>query len=119
MLPQINERTYAARVVEVHSGDDIILLVDLGVDGLFKRVRARLHRVDTPDAYKADSRSEAGKVREHVRSMLADKDCLITVHSPRKSGWLVTLLVPPIEPGASYTNLNEHLISRGYVYSNE
>jgi len=106
--------SYAAKVVEVHSGDDVVLMVDLGVDGLFKRVRARLHKVDTPDAYKSDSKSEAGKIRDKVRTMVADKECIVTVHAPRKSGWIVTLHV--ITNPQNCVNLNEHLISQGYIY---
>ena len=33
---------FKAIVEEVHSGDDLILMVDLNVDCLYKKVRARL-----------------------------------------------------------------------------
>lgn len=106
---------YKVRVEEVLSGDDLILLVDLGVDGLFKKVRARLHGVDTPDAYRKSPDSEAGKVRNAVRAAVSGKNCLAELHSDRKSGWIITLYVE--EGSGSGFCLNDRLTSQGYVYN--
>lgn len=101
------------QVLEVHSGDDLILMVDLGVDDLFKKVRARLFGVDTPDAYKADSTTEAGKIREDVRKTVVSRDCYVDVNKVNSSGWVVTLHV--IKDGTDL-NLNSHLAEMGYIY---
>jgi hypothetical protein len=108
-------KTYNAKVEEVHSGDDLILMVDLGHDNLFKRVRVRLQGVDTPDAYKADASTEAGKVRDTVRGMTKDRKCIIKVHSNRRGGWIVTLHVNTKD--SEFVDLNNHLRSMGFIFS--
>lgn len=114
---ELQLRRYKADVEEVHSGDDLVMLVDLGVDGLLKRVRARLYGVDTPDAYKLDSNTEAGKVRDQVRKLTKGKRCEIDLHSDRKGGWIVTLYVR--ETPKELFNINDHLISLGFVYKQD
>ena len=109
------ERRYACVVEEVHSGDDLIALVDLGHDSLFKRTRVRLQGVDTPDAYKEKVNSVAGSVREQVRRWIHtnDKRCIIERHAEVKGGWICTLF---IRDEGEWVNLNERLIGMGYVY---
>lgn len=118
-MPQQDEtRRYTAEVIEVRSGDDLTLMVDLGIDGLHKKVRARLQGVDTPDAYQATNGSEAGKVRNDVRVLTRNKTCTIDVHSAHKNGWIITLYIddhssnPPV-------CLNKALIEKGYVYKGQ
>ena len=113
-LPSQTGRQYYAEVVEVHSGDDLVLMVDLGLDGFYKRVRARLHGVDTPDAYKLDSDTPAGRVRDKVRDMVSGRRCMIEMHAIRRGGWIVTLYVlkEPEQP----LNINETLRSEGYIF---
>ena len=108
------ERAYEVEVEEVHSGDDLVLLVNLGVDGLFKRVRARLKGVDTPSAFRAARDTEAGNIRDTLRQMVAKGKCSIELHSQGKGGWLVTLFVT--KDGSAATNVNEMMIAKGYVY---
>lgn len=108
-----NGKTYAVKVEEVHSGDDFIVLVDLGVDGLYKRTRVRLHGVDAPNAYKAKPDTEAGRVRDEVKTLVAGK-CFIEVISEGKSGWLVDFTVTL--PEGRQASLNEILVNRGYVF---
>jgi endonuclease YncB( thermonuclease family) len=105
---------YDATVEEVYSGDDLVLLVNLGVDGLFKRVRARLKGVDTPSAFKAAKDTEAGSVRELIRSLVAKGRCVIELHSYGKGGWLVTLYIVPKE--GPRLNVNEMMVAKGYIY---
>ena len=106
-------RTFEVTVEEVYSGDDLILMVDLGVGGLFKRVRARLAGVDTPSAFKAARGTEAGEVRQLLRSTVAKGKCSIELHSEGKGGWLVTLFV---NAGGTPLNVNGMLADKGYVY---
>lgn len=111
------EKVFEVTVEEVHSGDDVVLFVNLGIDNLYKRVRARLRGVDTPSAFKAKASSEAGTVRELVREVTAKGRCSAIVHSQGKGGWLITLSVMHrSEVGEVTTNVNELLVSRGYVY---
>jgi hypothetical protein len=106
-------RRFIAEVEEVHSGDDLVLMVDLGIDNLFKKVRARLHGVDTPDAYKLDSDTDAGKIRDKVKEMVKGRSCCIELHAMRRGGWIVTLLV---RDKAEYININEVLRELGFVF---
>lgn len=107
-------RTFEVTVEEVYSGDDLILMVDLGVGGLFKRVRARLAGVDTPSAFKAARGTEAGEVRQLLRSTVAKGKCSIELHSEGKGGWLVTLFV---NTNGHEMNINSMLAERGYVFT--
>ena len=104
---------YRVDVVEVHSGDDLVLMVDLGVDNLFKRVRARLDGVDTPDAYKTAPDTEAGKVRKFVQQLTLRKRCYVDVHNMGSGGWKVSLYLDSLGPGQS---INDMLKAKGYVY---
>jgi hypothetical protein len=106
---------YKAVVEKVHSGDDLILMVDLGVDSLYKRVRARLQGVDTPDAYKANAETEAGRIRERVRRLVSHKHCIVDVHTTGKGGWVVTLYVAL--DNEELMNVNDVLRAMGFVYN--
>lgn len=108
-------RKFNAKVEEVHSGDDFILLIDLGVDGLFKRTRCRLHGVDAPNAYKAKVDTEAGRVRDEVKRLVASGRCLVELVSEGKGGWIVHMHV--IDSNGELLDLNGTLRDRGYVYS--
>lgn len=104
---------YDATVEEVRSGDDLLVLVSLGVDELYKRVRVRLHGVDTPDAYKAGPETEAGALREEVRRLTRGRARVETVKTSSTS-WVVVLHYFSEE--REWVNLNQVLISRGYVF---
>ena len=110
-------QSFLVSVVEVHSGDDLVLLVDLGVDSLYKRVRARLYGVDAPKAFRAPAHTEGGKVRERLRSFLEGRRCRIDLHVAGKGGWLVTLWASGDEEAP--INVNKMLISEGFVYQRE
>lgn len=109
-----SDRFYDVQVEEVHSGDDLVLMVDLGVDGLFKRVRARLYGVDTPNAYRAKTDTVAGEIRDEVRRITSSGPCRVKVVGHGKGGWVVILYV--VGMLAEPFNVNEILIGRGYVY---
>lgn len=108
------QKVYDVEVEEVHSGDDLILMVNLNIDGLFKRVRARLKGVDTPSAFKAGKGTEAGEIRDMLRSLVSTAKCSIELHAYGRGGWVVTLLAT--RRGSETINVNELLISKGYVY---
>lgn len=109
------QRLYEVEVEEVHSGDDLVLLVNLGIDGLYKRVRARLKGVDTPSAFRASKDTEAGEVRDFLKSLVSKGRCAIELHSQGKGGWMVTLYVIRRDE-QQVSNVNELLIRKGYVY---
>lgn len=107
-----SNRTFEGRVEEVHSGDDFIAMVDLGVDGLFKKTRIRLHGVDAPNAYKAGPDTEAGKVRDEIKRLTTGK-CYIGIISEGRGGWVAEVSV---DRNGERVNINELLRGRGYVY---
>lgn len=109
-----DQKLYEVEVEEVHSGDDLVLMVNLGVDGLFKRVRARLKGVDTPSAFRAAKDTEAGEVRDTLKALVARGRCSIELHSHGKGGWLVTLYISTKDD--QRLNANELMMAKGYVY---
>lgn len=110
------EHEYVAEVLDVRSGDDLTLMVDLKVSGLFKRVRARLRGVDAPDAFKKSVDTEAGRVRETVKNMIYRKPIRIIVHSEgsEKSGWMITAYQ---DTGYNKETVNSILINMGYTFN--
>lgn len=108
----INNR-YSASVERVISGDDLILLVDLGIDNLYKRVRARLYGVDAPDSYKS-SGAESDKVRKEVLDLVQHGKSSIILRGVSKGGWIIELFVEKKDD--SVINVNSHLVSMGYIY---
>ena len=107
--------SYLAEVLEVHSGDDLVLMVTTGIPGFYYKTRVRLFGVDTPDAYKNSNETEAGKVRNKVRALTKNKICFIEVESLGNpvSGWKVVLYL-----GLDNTSecLNTILQDEGYIY---
>lgn len=112
-----NPKSFRVRIEHVKSGDDLIGLVDLGVDSLHKQVRLRLRGVDAPNAHLAASSTEAGRVRDFVRQHSMGRECSITVHNMGKGGWVVTLFSK--KPDGEIVNVNSLLVEEGYVYSPE
>lgn len=117
MSDENQQTTYPCEVREVFSGDDLIVLVDLGVENLFKRQRVRLHGVDTPNAVGAGNDTEAGQVRKEVRSMTRGRRGQLTVVSRNNSSWVGVLVIEAGPEVNGTVNLNEYLIGKGYVFT--
>lgn len=107
------KNVYACEVREVFSGDDLIALVDLEVEGLWKRQRIRLSGVDTPPAINATGNTEAGQIRSHVRLLTRSRKGTITVVTRNANSWVVVLVV---ETAEGPVNVNDLLIARGYQF---
>lgn len=105
---------YPCEVKDVYSGDDLILMVDLGVEGLWKRQRVRLHGVDTPNAVNVGEDTEAGKVRKQVRDIVRNRRGVFQVVARNSKSWVGVLIV---ESPAGVLNINEHLQGQGYVFN--
>lgn len=105
-------------IIEVHSGDDMVCLADLEIDGLYKKTRIRLAGCDTPDAYQQPADTPAGQVRETVRKLVTGRQCMIVVHTQGRGGWVVTLFVQEGDDPGELTNVNEVLINDGHVFRN-
>lgn len=113
---QMETRKYEAEVKEVFSGDDLILMIDLGVDNLHKRARVRLHGVDTPSAIRAGADTEAGKVRAYVRNLIRDKRVTLTVVSRAENSWVGII---EYEVSGTLFNLNDDLMAQGFKFKRE
>lgn len=109
-------KEYPCEVREVFSGDDLVVFVDLGVEGLWKRQRVRLLGVDTPNAINASEDTEAGKIRATVRKMARGRRGMFTVHSKNLSSWVGTLVLESPTAPEGVVNLNKVLIAQGYVF---
>ena len=109
-------KSYAVSVEEVHSGDDFVVMVNLGIDGLYKKVRVRLQGVDTPNAYKAKLGTEAGLLRDEMKRMTSGR-CRMDLVSEGRGGWLVVLYAfVSDDKYHEEVNINELLKKRGYIY---
>lgn len=113
MTVQPTPQTFPCEVREVFSGDDLIALVDLGVESLWKKVRIRLSGVDTPNAVNEPGTSEAGQLRTVVRQMTRARKGQITVVSRNANSWVVVLVVDGPD---GRINVNEYLIAQGYEF---
>lgn len=107
---------YIGEVTDVYSGDDLIVMVDLGVEDLFKRRRIRLHGVDAPNAIGASSQTEAGKIRAYVRGLCERKRVRLSVVSKNLRSWVAVIEV--LGDGEPH-NINQDLISQGYRFIRE
>ena len=107
-------RVFSCKIEEVHSGDDFIGQVDIGVDNLFKRTRIRLAGVDAPNAYKAGPDTTAGKIRDEVKKFLTTGKCSLRLITEGRGGWVSEI---DVETPTGTLNINKLLQERGYVYS--
>lgn len=107
---------YIAEICDVFSGDDLSVMIDLGIEGLHKRQRVRLHGVDTPNAIGMSPSTEAGKVRAYVRKVCYGKRLVVTVISRNVSSWVCRV---DVLGGGESLNLNDDLISKGYKFNRE
>lgn len=108
--------TYACEVREVFSGDDLVVFVDLGVEGLWRRQRVRLLGVDTPNAINAAEGTDAGRVRSMVKKIARGKRGILTVHSKNLTSWVGSLTIESSTAEGGVIDLNQLLITQGYVF---
>lgn len=111
------ERTLKAEVVQVFSADDLIVLVDLGVEDLFKKQRVRLHGVDAPNAVRSGPETTAGKLRSYVKSLCKGRTLKLEIKSRGVSSWVVVAWI--IDDAGLEKNLNEDLMAQGFAYKRE
>lgn len=104
---------FKAEVLEVMSGDDLILMVDLGVDDLYRKQRVRLKDVETPNAIGQSDATEAGKVRKQVQQLCNNQKVTISRVGQSSHAWVVILLV---QASSGPINLNDLLIKQGYAF---
>lgn len=104
---------YRGKVVDVFSGDDLMIMLDLGVDDLHKKKRVRLSGVDAPNAVHEPDDSEAGKVRRIVRDLSRERECTVQVTNKIGNSWVAVVLIHTRD---TTINLNELLIARGYQF---
>lgn len=107
-------QVYVCRIEEVHSGDDFIAMVELGVASLFVRTRVRLAGVDAPNAFRLGPETAAGKVRDEVKKILGSGKCSIRLVTEGRGGWVAEV---EVETPSGIVNINRLLQERGYVYS--
>lgn len=110
------DKVYSARVEEVFSGDDLILMIDLGVENLHLRQRVRLHGVDTPSAVNSSPDTEAGKIRSYVRNLTRDRPAKILLLTRVGGSWVG---VVTIHTRDGEVNLNDDLIAKGHQFKRE
>lgn len=107
---------FPCEVREVFSGDDLVVMVDLGIENLWKRQRIRLAGVDTPNAVGAPDDTEAGRIRKEIRTMTRGRRGVITVISRNLNSWVCSLVVEATGTPDGVVCVNDWLIGKGYVF---
>ena len=107
---------YDGTVLEVYSGDDIIAMLDLKVEGLHKKMRLRLSGVDTPNGIGAAADSKAGLIRSDIRRICQNKQIRVTVVAKQGTKWVATV---EVHRDGGLFNINEYLINQGYKFKRE
>jgi len=105
-------------VKNIYSADDLILMLDLGHDGLYRLTRCRLSGVDAPSAFNSDN-AEAVKLKNFVSKVLSEStESYVETVSYRNNSWLVTLYTKDQKTNA-FISLNRVLINNGYIFKKE
>lgn len=105
-------------VKNIYSADDLILMLDLGHDGLYRITRCRLVGVDAPSTFNSDN-TEAINLKNFVSKALnQSKESYVEVTSYLNNSWLVHLHTKDPETKA-FVSLNQVLINSGYVFNKE
>lgn len=105
-------------VKNIYSGDDLILMLDLGHDGLYRLTRCRLAGVDAPSTFNSEN-EEAISIKNFVSKALnSSSESFIEVSSYLHNSWLVQLYAKDPKTKA-FVNLNKVLINNGYVFKRE
>lgn len=115
-MPTENKPVYSAKVEEVYSGDDLVVMVDLGIEDLHQRKRIRLSGVDTPCAVNAANDTPAGAIRTYVRNLVRGRTVTLTVVARGGKSWVGIIEIPNSEGS---TNLNDDLIAKGFKFNKE
>lgn len=113
---QMQYQTFKADVIAIFSADDLILMIDLGVDQLYKRKRVRLYNVLVPNAVRQAFDSDAGQLRGFVRGLITGKTVKLTVMGYAENSWTG---IVEVESGGRMINVNELLISKGYGFNSQ
>ena len=105
-------------VKNVYSADDMILMLDLGHDGLYRITRCRLMGVDTPSTFNSESEEGVNLKNFVSKALNQSKDSYIEVVSYRNNSWLVNLFTKDPKTKA-FVSLNRILMNNGYVFKRE
>lgn len=105
--------SFVGEVVEILSGDDLIVMVDLGVENLHRKTRVRLLGVDTPNALDTSQGDHAAEIRREVQTMVRGKKVRLEVSARNNSSWVAEVYV---KQSGQDLHLNALLRERGYVF---
>jgi hypothetical protein len=109
--------TYSCLILDVFSGDDLVAMVDLKIEQLWKKQRIRLFGVDTPNAVNMADDTDAGAIRRQVRALSRNRRGVIKVHAKNHTSWICSLTIEADAAHGGTIDLNEWLRVRGYIYN--
>lgn len=102
--------TYSAKIVDVHDGDTVTAIVDLG----FKiqiEIKVRLYGINTPEITGA-SREEGLKSKQRVVSLIMGKNVILKTYKDKQEKfgrWLADIYINE----KSTKSINQTLIEEG------
>lgn len=100
---------YKAYVRKVYDGDTITVDIDLGFGVVLKNQKLRLSGINTPEV-RGEQRQEGLKVRDLVRSRIANKWVVIKTEKDKRGKygrWLATVFESGVEESINMWLLNE------------
>lgn len=101
---------YKAKVIDVHDGDTITAIVDLGFR-VSVEVKIRFYGINTPEITGA-TRSEGLRSKQRVVDLISGKDIIIKTHKDKQEKygrWLGDIYLPDSDKSINQILLEERL----------
>lgn len=101
---------YKAKVIDVHDGDTITAIVDLGFRVQLE-IKIRFFGINTPEIT-GPSKSEGLKSKQRVIDLISGKDIIIKTHKDKQEKygrWLGDIYLPNSTISVNQILLNENL----------
>lgn len=102
--------TYSAKIVDVHDGDTVTAIVDLGFR-IQTEIKIRLYGINTPEITGA-SREEGLKSKQRVVSLIMGKNVILKTYKDKQEKfgrWLADIYINE----KSTKSINQTLIEEG------
>lgn len=110
-------KTFSAKLRKTRSGDDFMMVLDIGLAGIEISSRVRLKDVKAPNPNAGEPQAE--ELRDRVNGLLVSSTSVVVeVLREHTVGVVVgkVYYVKQDDPTGAYTCLNDELIKMGYEY---
>lgn len=101
---------YKAKIKDVHDGDTVTALVDLGFRTQIE-IKVRFYGINAPEL-KGETKDKALLSKNRVIELILNKDVIIKTHKDKQEKygrWLGEIYIPNLLPSINQVLLNEGL----------